>query len=564
MSGGSTTLLDQPEPFVLADGSVNLVFPLGTIVPESEDGGPSVRVIFVGELQSKLLACIPGSAWHRKAAHRSIPTKFFQKPSKVSVAACSESDRKEVDDSTTLPVWLGFLSSEMALLVETSTLLDEVDVDFADGRLPHAEALQQLAQDHFSFFSANESGPLETGAKESGSQDLSQRMSQIELVMEQIQETLVALKSPPPRVSFVDPLPKNEARPSAMKKPPPRPVQEEALAGDKMADVFPDLDPGVISAAIQAGVPQASLAEMQMLMGKNVKGARALRQERPSKISSVLSESEEEVPESGLPSSTTGDPMTDAVSKLTEIMSHLTQTNQRKGRSKLDLALDGVVSSSAESSTSMGIKKSAIARRALRSSLHENPEDIYGLIERLMAEDMFSQTLPPGVSSPSFTVRSWIEHRSHIGSWKSIAHSAWGVGGILDSLRSGNIPAARARCCLLLLQLDQCAVDKGQWRLAAELSLEAPPPFATLGQHQSPNVLDGELPYSRLLDTRLLDTRWSDLAIAHIRETDDYLLKRGQLGRKSSLPTAKIPRMPHQREDQRPRQRPRPPTKLEQ
>lgn len=251
--------------------------------------------------------------------------------------------------------------------------------------------------------------------------------------------------------------------------------------------------------------------------------------------------------------------MTDAVSKLTEIMSHLTQTNQRKGRSKLDLALDGVVSSSAESSTSMGIKKSAIARRALRSSLHENPEDIYGLIERLMAEDMFSQTLPPGVSSPSFTVRSWIEHRSHIGSWKSIAHSAWGVGGILDSLRSGNIPAARARCCLLLLQLDQCAVDKGQWRLAAELSLEAPPPFATLGQHQSPNVLDGELPYSRLLDTR-----WSDLAIAHIRETDDYLLKRGQLGRKSSLPTAKIPRMPHQREDQRPRQRPRPPTKLEQ
>ena len=246
--------------------------------------GPSVRVIFVGELQSKLLACIPGSAWHRKAAHRSIPTKFFQKPSKVSVAACSESDRKEVDDSTTLPVWLGFLSSEMALLVETSTLLDEVEVDFADGRLPHAEALQQLAQDHFSFFSANENGPLETGAKESGSQDLSQRMSQIELVMEQIQETLVALKSPPPRVSFVDPLPKNEARPSAMKKPPPRPFQEESMAGDKMADVFPDLDPGVVSAAIQAGVPQASLAEMQMLMGKNVKGARALRQERPSKI----------------------------------------------------------------------------------------------------------------------------------------------------------------------------------------------------------------------------------------------------------------------------------------
>lgn len=316
-------------------------------------------------------------------------------------------------------------------------------------------------------------------------------------------------------------------------------------------EAFPDLDPGVVAAAMQAGIPRASLSEMQMLMGKNVKGARALRQERPSKLTGVLSETEEEFEEGGTAKAMPVDPMTDAVSKLTEIMGHLTNSTQKKGKSKLDLALDGVASSSAESSSMLGVKKSAIARRALRSSLHESPEDIYGLIERLMAEDMFSQTLPPGISVPSFTARSWIERRSHIGAWKSIAHASWGVGGILDSLRQGHTAAARARCCLLLLQLDQSAVDKGQWRLAAELSLEAPPPFSTLSQHQAPNVLDGEMPYSRILDSR-----WAELAISHLRDTDDYLQKRGQLGKKSALSTET-----EDSPDPSPKRRPRPKAK---
>ena len=46
MSTDGATLLEQTDPFVLADGKVNSGFPLGTIIPESEEGGPSVRVIF--------------------------------------------------------------------------------------------------------------------------------------------------------------------------------------------------------------------------------------------------------------------------------------------------------------------------------------------------------------------------------------------------------------------------------------------------------------------------------------------------------------------------------------
>ena len=252
---------------------------------------------------------------------------------------------------------------------------------------------------------------------------------------------------------------------------------------------------------MQAGIPRASLSEMQMLMGKNAKGARALRQERPSKLTGVLSETEEEFEEGGTAKATPADPMTDAVSKLTEIMGHLTNSTQKKGKSKLDLALDGVASSSAESSSMLGVKKSAIARRALRSSLHESPEDIYGLIERLMAEDMFSQTLPPGVSVPSFTARSWIEHRSHIGAWKSIAHTSWGVGWHLGQPEAG--PNIGRKSKMLSAAFAAGSSGGGQRPMAASCRIESGGSASFLNVEPTPGSKrlgrrDALLPHPRL------------------------------------------------------------------
>ena len=147
-----------------------------------------------------------------------------------------------------------------------------------------------------------------------------------------------------------------------------------------------------------------------------------------------------------------------------------------------------------ESSSSLGSKKSAVARRILRTTLQESPDEIYCLIERLMAEDVLSQTLQPGLDIPAFTARGWVEHRSKIGPYKAVAHALWGIAGVLDQLRKGNTSRARARCCLLLLQIDQSCVDKGNWGLASELSLELPPPFVSLSQHLAPSVQDGDLP----------------------------------------------------------------------
>ena len=84
---------------------------------------------------------------------------------------------------------------------------------------------------------------------------------------------------------------------------------------------------------------------------------------------------------------------------------------------------------------------------------------------------------------------------------------------------------ARARAALGLMMLDRASIDRGSWVLASELSLETPPPFAVLAAHQMPATQDGELPFSKLLDPR-----WSEIALSHLRDQDGYLQRRNFLG----------------------------------
>ena len=97
----------------------------------------------------------------------------------------------------------------------------------------------------------------------------------------------------------------------------------------------------------------------------------------------------------------------------------------------------------------------------------------------------------------------------------------------MDKLIKGDVAGCRARLGLLLLMLDQTACDRGNWSLSSELSLESPPPMAVLSQHVPPAVADGEQPFSRLLDPR-----WAEVAMSHIRETEDFVTKRMKLGKK--------------------------------
>ena len=516
---------------VFADSKVAPEYPLAVFRPDEFVSGPSVRVILVTKIDNSFLGCVPQSAWDRLLAKRLLPRTFFSKAVRVLVKNCREDDRSSVGETDSV-VWLGFVASEMEAMLESSNLEeDNIEIDFGEDQLqlPFADALVQVAQDHFAFFSAVEE-PEEARVEGPGSVGIDERVQHLEIMIQNMNATLASLVPTTPKVTFAE-TPKVAGAhklPSPKNKPRARTSKPEEVDGEK----YPDLDPGVVSAALQAGIESAALEEMQALMAKNPKAAKSLKQARTAPLASnVLSESEEEDVDEHGSRAGSGDPVASALTKLTKIVGQLSaEKKKRAGASRLENALDGAMAGSGgESSSSLGGKKSAVARRILRTTLQDSPEEIYALIEKLMAEDVLSHTLQPGLDLPSFTARGWIEHRSKIGPYKAVAHASWGVGGILDQLRKGNTAGARARCCLLLLQLDQSCVDKGSWSLASELSLEMPPPFTSLSQHQAPAVHDGDLPYSKLLDAR-----WAELALAHLKDQDDYIARRKNLGKKAT------------------------------
>ena len=65
--------------------------------------------------------------------------------------------------------------------------------------------------------------------------------------------------------------------------------------------------------------------------------------------------------------------------------------------------------------------------------------------------------------------------------------------------------------------------------LASELSLEQGPPLGSLANHTLPSVGDGESPFSKLLDAR-----WSEVMLSHIKDAEDYDQKRRNLGRRTA------------------------------
>lgn len=514
---------ESTHPFVFEEGEIQIAYPVGTI-PQSARVHSRIAVIFIAEVERKVLAALPLNAWNSRRDQRQLGANCFTKAALLEVAVCPLSDRAHPDVEITMRVWVGFLSSTVVQSVVWSAEEEPADVSFdLDGSLdflPFSHALTEVCQDHFSFQTPMEEMPsTEPAVEDVGLGALSSRVSSLESQISQVASGVEALlrevkprpqPSPKTRVHFAQ---------SHSLIPPTVPASEP--------QAFPGLDPGVVTAALQAGVGEEALSEMQTLLSKTGKMGKmrepALRQPLAA---NVLSETEEELDESGLASgSALQDPMTAAVSKLTEIVASLAHSKKPSSSNRVEAALDGVSHTPDMGGYGSG-KRAAAARRALRAALVDHPGDLSAVIERHMWEDLSSQTLTPGSPAVSLSARAWTEHRSKIGAYKSIAHAAWGVSGALDALFRNDVPGARARLCLLLLQLDQCAVDRGGWQLAAELSLEAPPPFSVLGQHQPPNTADGELPYSRLLDAR-----WAEIALSHLRDTEEYLTKRRGLNK---------------------------------
>ena len=547
--------LDQEDPlFASNEGIVNSDYRLGLLAIDVPAGQTvSVQVIPIAAFSGKFLVAVPSGAWHKQPAKRVLNAACFQKRIAIEVAVTLEQDKEIALDDAQMKLWAGFLSEDYYEAVDWSQTEVEADYSFEASRAgvywPFADSLVSLANEQFSFFTASEgeAPKREVNLEEPGSADLGSRMQKLEEIVTGISHAVATMASKSEAMDRHQPrLPDGGRVHFAPSTSSPGGVQlghaassstrPGALRKGKQSTSpqVGGLDQSVVAAGKQAGLSDEVLMQVSQLMSRNPK-AQQVKDVNAGLRLDPLSENEEEDDEviplepsaadGGLAAST-GDPMQQAVIHLAGIMQILTEDKKKKASSKLESALDFTSSAGSESSGLGTGKRSAAARRALRGMLLEHPVEISSLVEKMMMEDMLSQTLPPGMTVAPSSSRAWVEHRSRIGSYRTLAHASWGVAGALDALIQGNVAQARARLAVLLLQLDQSATDRGSWTLATELSLEQPPPFSALMQHQPPG--EGEPPYSKLLDPR-----WAEIALAHIKEQDEYLSKRKQLGKPS-------------------------------
>ena len=528
----------EVNPYVV-DGEVRQDFRIGVVEVSSLPHKPCIQVLFIANIDERVLVAWPKSVWHRKAANRVIPGSWVSKMTAAETVACKHYDREEALEDVKMKVWIGFLSSDIAEMVDFTLEDCSVEYTFEEGNVPFPQALADAANDHFSFFSANEGGvnqlplhdvPEEAEGEGPGSAPMLSRVVELEEMMEGIASSLATLVSQQELSAPTQPRRPALRKSTSVVAPTSK---AKSVSGPRVViepqPSFPSLDPGVVKAAKQAGVASNVLEQMNRLVEQNPRAAKLGDLTPRTSQPDPLSEEEDEMEENGDGSTPGGgSPVESALLKLTDIVQTLAgERTKRSSTSKLDSALDHVGTSSTTDGTSIGTgKRSAAARRALRSMLIESPEEISLMIEKLMYEDLTSSTLGPHMTMPAMSSRAWVEHRSRIGSYRALAHAAWGISGALDCITRGEVAGARARLNILLMQLDQSAVDRGNWYLASELSLESPPPMSVLEQHRPPNTLEGESPYSKLLDAR-----WAEVSLSHLREQEDFINRRKNLGK---------------------------------
>ena len=499
---------EESSPYVVQDSIVNLSYPLGILQVDSLAHLPKVQVVFIAAFDNKILAAVPRSAWNRRLDQRIIPSGWFTKMTPLECVACSLEERDLQVEDLMVQIWIGFLKPSLQDRVDFSSQEDlgaeyVFEADCAGPILPFGQALADVANEHFSFFSAQEEFPQEEVdaspvAEELGLAEVCTRVGRLEHTISQMAANLETLVQPASRPSAL-----RAARTMKSSSAPSLPVASKVKLAPKpkmisappsSAEQYPSLDPGVVKAAVQAGLSEDVLQQMSRLVGRNPKAAK-MSDLNLGLVPDPLSDQEEEDAQFDGPGDAGAleeptDPVHAALMKLTDIVQTITEDKRKRmGLSKLDNALEFAGGSSPLEAGGIGTgKRSAAARRALRAMLVEQPAEIHTLIEKLMWEDISSQTLVPGVHAPSFSCRAWVEHRSRITSHRTTAHAAWAVAGALDALINQRPVAARARLAILLMQLDQASIDQGSWVLASELGLEAGPPIAALEHHKPPNT----------------------------------------------------------------------------
>ena len=522
-------------PELLPDPS----YPIGQfeISGEGTADSISIAVAALSEVDGRVVVAVPFSAWHRTVARRVLPPSALQRPLPLTVDLVDRSlpEGAEASHFETAKIWIGILATDCEAAIVYDPETSEVSPDFqfspTDPALtPSVEGLIQAFQQHFAFVSAASGG---SGAEPKSSRgfdpkQFDHRLLCLEKSIESIAEHLTKLNVAPGAPTAV-PLP---SRPCAAGSTTTAAQQPEAAVPKAPAMQIPagkaPIDSDVVQSARLAGVPEHQIQEMLKLA---LRGRSRLsdvpiqtKQNSTRRSINVLSESEEEEDPPTLPAagSQEGDPIVTALSRLTEIATHLT-LEKRKGRT-LEALLDGAGwGGSSESGSASSTRKYSAALRALRNALSKQPEAVSKTIEKNMREDFCKVAQLPGSTEVPVSARAWLELRSRVQGFQTPVRFLWSVAGVLDCLINDRVSEARARCGLIMAMGDQMAIDRGSWIVASEIALEDPPPMAAFNSHTLPS--EAEPPH-----TKLIDGRWLELFMAKLADVDSLNEKKKKLG----------------------------------
>ena len=208
-----------------------------------------VHCLVVGEVQGKLLVCLPAASWHRKVAKRTILRGFLSKVFGAEVVVAALSDRATEAAGQTARVWLGLCEGS----TESTIQVSDEDTTVPFGALPAGELVVPLVDALVDLWEQQLGGgvstPMRTGTEGTDPQPgLPERLASIEKALVSLGANL---GGPAPAVR---PVP---ARPKV------RVLLLLAIAARGATAAYPGLDQSVVAAALSAGVQPQALAEMQ-------------------------------------------------------------------------------------------------------------------------------------------------------------------------------------------------------------------------------------------------------------------------------------------------------------
>ena len=159
--------------------------------------------------------------------------------------------------------------------------------------------------------------------------------------------------------------------------------------------------------------------------------------------------------------------------------------------------------------------RGATAQRARRKMLREDPEAVSRAIrsnrdERLDGTGMMGRS--HGGRTKTYLVQEVPFNRA-----RTATYAAFGLAEVFDLMELGHWRAAEAQVGLLLVALEQSAMDNWKWHHASKLLLMAEPPFHHLLEVQGTTM---EEPVSHLANAE-----WVTAAMAYAK---DLLLFKGQ------------------------------------